>query len=70
MSSTIKFINIYEDGSIEITIKCNSCNQINYHNISHATVKLEGEISIDFSKLGKKCCDNPKCFTDYELYKQ
>lgn len=69
METTIQKINIYNDGLIEMVVICNNCKNINYHTITHSAVKKEDKITIDFSKLGKRCCDNfTKCDKDYNLY--
>ena len=65
MEATIQYINVYDNGSIEMVVICNNCNHTNYHNITHS------------SKLGKRSCDNfgklknPNfvCYADYKLYK-
>ncbi len=76
MEATIQHINIYDDGLIEMTVICNNCKNTNYHTITHASTKNGNKTIIDFSKLGKRCCDNngrlknPKsyCYADYKLY--
>ena len=78
MESTIQKMNIYDDGVIEIIVKCNECNHTNYHTLSKNCFKKKSDkITIDFSKLGKRVCDNfrkPKtptfvCNGHYKLYK-
>jgi hypothetical protein len=57
---------------------CNSCNKQNIHTITHASSKTNDKITIDFSKLGKRCCDGRyiqndqriRCGADYNLYNQ
>lgn len=75
MEATIQNINIYDDGVIEIVVICNHCNHKNYHTITHASKKNGDKTSIDFSKLGKRACDNHGqlkskniCYADYNLY--
>ena len=79
MEATIQNIKIYNDGLIEMVVICNSCKNINYHTITHASTKQDNKIIIDFSKLGKRCCDNRRklnnsgklnntCYADYKLY--
>lgn len=68
MEVNIKCINIYNDGVIEMFVICNTCNKQNIHTITHASSKTNDKITIDFSKLGKRCCDNIICDADYNLY--
>jgi len=73
MESTIKHINIYDDGIIEMVVICNNCKHTNYHTITHSSLKNGDKTTIDFSKLGKRCCHNlakPKsaCYANYKLY--
>lgn len=80
MEATIQYIHIYDDGLIEMVVMCNNCKKTNYHTITHASTKQDDKNTIDFSKLGKRCCDNHKklitlngtkgvdCNTDYKLY--
>lgn len=76
MEVNIKCINIYNDGVIEMFVICNSCNKQNIHTITHASSKINDKITIDFSKLGKRCCDGHyiqnkqriRCDADYNLY--
>ena len=76
MEATIQHINIYDDGLIEMLVICNNCKHTNYHTITHSSTKNGDKTTIDFSKLGKRCCDNfhgnngqtPKCDADYKLY--
>lgn len=74
MEATIQHINIYDDGLIEMVVICNSCKNKNYHTITHASTKKGNKTTIDFSKLGTRCCDNfgkpnkPCCNADYKLY--
>lgn len=56
MEAVIQQINIYNDGAIEMVVICNSCKKQNFHTINHASTKTNKKISIDFSKLGKRCC--------------
>ena len=56
MEVTIQHINIYNDGLIEMIVVCNICKEKNYHTITHASTKTNNKITIDFSKLGKRCC--------------
>ena len=59
-----------------MVVSCNNCKHINYHTITHSSTKNSDKITIDFSKLGKRCCDNfhgnngetPKCEVNYKLY--
>jgi hypothetical protein len=75
MEATIQHINIYDDGSIEMVVVCNNCKHTNYHNITHSATKNGDKTTIDFSKLGKRCCENlgklnpnSPCYADYKLY--
>jgi hypothetical protein len=80
METTIKEINIYNDGVIEMIVKCSSCHNLNRHTITHASTKYNNKITVDFSKLGKRCCDNHGkivngevdvtsiCYSEYKLY--
>ena len=76
MEATIQHINIYDNGLIEMVVTCNNCKHTNYHTITHSSTKNGDKTTIDFSKLGKRCCDNftgnngkiPKCDTNYKLY--
>ena len=79
MEVNIKCINVYnDDGFIEMIVICNSCNKQNFHNITHASSKTNDKLTIDFSKLGKRCCDGRyiqndqriRCGADYNLYNQ
>jgi hypothetical protein len=55
---------------------CNNCKHTNYHTITHASIKNNDKTIIDFSKLGKRCCDNhvklknkkSHCNADYKLF--
>ena len=58
MEATIQHINIYDDGLIEMVVICNNCKLINYHTITHSCLKIGDKTTIDFSKLGKRCCKN------------
>jgi len=77
MDATIEYINLYNDGVIEMIVICNSCKKQNVHTITHSSTKTKDKITIDFSKLGKRCCDNhgqfakpnTVCYADYTLYK-
>ena len=77
MEASIQYINLYNDGLIEMIVICNSCKKKNIHTITHTSTKTNDKISIDFSKLGKRCCDNhgkpgkPNtiCDANYNLYK-
>jgi len=77
MEANIQYINVYNDGLIEMIVICNSCKNQNVHTITHTSTKINDKITIDFSKLGKRCCDNfgqpgkPNtiCHADYNLYK-
>jgi hypothetical protein len=77
MEANIQYINAYNDGLIEMIVICNTCKKQNVHTITHASTKTNDKITIDFSKLGKRCCDNhgqpgnPNtiCCADYNLYK-
>jgi len=76
MEAIIQEINIYNDGVIEMVVICNSCKKQNFHTITHASAKTSNKITIDFSKLGKRCCGptmskdgkNIICYADYNLY--
>jgi hypothetical protein len=76
MEATIQHINIYNDGLIEMVVICNNCKHTNYHNITHSSTKNSDKTTIDFSKLGKRCCANYEkqensnlvCYADYKLY--
>jgi len=76
MEATIQRINIYDDGLIEMVVNCNNCKHTNYHTITHSSTKNGDKTTIDFSKLGKRCCDNhgklkksnSACYADYKLY--
>jgi hypothetical protein len=76
METTIQNISIYNDGIIEMCVICNICKNKNYHNITHSSTKKGDKTIIDFSKLGKRCCDNygnnkdvnTFCQADYKLY--
>lgn len=76
MEATIQHINIYDNGLIEMVVICNNCKHINNHTITHSSTKSVHKTTIDFSKLGKRCCDNygklknPNfvCYADYKLY--
>jgi hypothetical protein len=69
MDVTIQHIYIYNNGLIEIVVICNKCNHTNYHTITHSSTKNDDKTSIDFSKLGKRCCSNHgNCYADYKLY--
>lgn len=78
MEATIQHINIYDCGIIEMVVICNNCKHTNYHTITHSSTKNRHKTSIDFSKLGKRCCDNygigkqnninSVCYANYKLY--
>jgi hypothetical protein len=76
MEAIIQHINIYNDGVIEMVVICNTCKKQNFHTISHASSKTNNKITIDFSKLGKRCCAPHMsqkgqiiiCDADYNLY--
>jgi hypothetical protein len=76
MEATIQNINIYDDGVIEMVVICNICKHTNYHTITHSSTKNGDKTTIDFSKLGKRSCDNygklnqnsDCCYADYKLY--
>ena len=74
MDAIIQRINIYKDNVIEIDVICNQCKKNNTHTITHAShiINKNNNSSdrtvIDFSKLGKRCCDNKSCTSDYKLY--
>ncbi len=76
MEANIQYINVYNDGLIEMIVICNSCKKQNIHTITHTSSKTNDKITIDFSKLGKRCCGvhvqngkNIICHADYNLYK-
>ncbi len=56
MEATIQNITIYNDGLIEMIVKCNHCNHKNIHTITHSSRKDGDKVNIDFNKLGKRCC--------------
>tara|TARA_Y100000817_G_C16449162_1_gene364252 strand:- start:136 stop:378 length:243 start_codon:yes stop_codon:yes gene_type:complete len=74
----INNMTIFKDGVINIQVKCNKCDNINIHTIKKDSYRLiDGNIIIDFSKLGKRYCDgisdfkNPnksKCNNVYNIY--
>jgi hypothetical protein len=67
--ATIQHINIYDDGLIEMVVICVNCKKNNCHNIGHSSTKNGDKTTIDFSKLGKRCCDNHSaCYANYQLY--
>lgn len=76
MEATIQYINIYDDGLIEMVVICNNCQHTNYHTITHSSIKNGNKTTIDFSKLGERGCDNygtpgkknSICCADYKLY--
>jgi hypothetical protein len=76
METTIQHINIYNDGLIEMVVICNNCKHTNSHTITHSSTKNGDKTTIDFSKLGKRCCGNngkvknpnSACHADYKLY--
>lgn len=73
MEATIQSINIYDDGLIVMVVICNQCKHTNYHTITNSSTKIDDKTIIDFSKLGKRCCDNYEkhnsvCYADYKLY--
>ena len=76
MEAIIQEINIYNDGVIEMVVICNSCKKQNFHTITHASAKTNNKITIDFSKLAKRCCGAHMskkgqmtiCEADYNLY--
>jgi len=77
MEANIQYINVYNDGLIEMIVTCNSCKKQNVHCITHTSTKTNDKITIDFSKLAKRCCDNhgqpgkqnTMCGANYNLYK-
>lgn len=77
METNIQSINVYSDGFVEMIVVCNLCNHKNIHIITDASSKTDNKITIDFSKLGKRCCDNMGltnqsngiCYATYNLYK-
>lgn len=72
MSCTINKINVYRDNLIEMLVTCDNCKKENVHTIGHASTIYKDKVVIDFSKLGKRCCDGyyeNKCIVDYALYK-
>lgn len=59
---------VHNDGCVEMYVRCPHCNQLNHHTITHATIK--NKITIDFTKLGSRVCDNLSCLKGgYSLYK-
>lgn len=76
MEATIQHIHIYQDGLVQMVVICNECKNVNTHNITHSTTKNGDKTTIDFSKLGNRCCDNhgktkipnSMCTADYKLY--
>ena len=77
MQAIIQKISIYNNKLIQITVVCNRCKQVNVHNISDASTINDNIITIDFTNLGKRCCDNfgligninTTCNANYSLYK-
>lgn len=77
MEANIQHINVYDDGLIEMIVVCNSCKKLNVHTITHASTKSDDKITIDFFKLGKRCCGNhgkpgkpdTMCCANYNLYR-
>jgi hypothetical protein len=67
--ATIQHINIYDDGLIEMVVICDNCKKTNCHTITHSSTKNDDKTTIDFFKLGKRCCDNHSvCYSNYQLY--
>ena len=76
MEANIQYINVYDDGLIEMIVVCNSCKTQNHHTITHASTKSNDKFTIDFSKLGKRCCGGhvkngkkTRCDGEYNLYR-
>jgi hypothetical protein len=55
MESTIQFIDVYNDGLIQMIVICNTCKNKNVHTITNSSTKQKDKITIDFSILGKRC---------------
>ena len=56
-----------------MVVICNNCKHTNYHTITHSSLKNGDKTTIDFSKLGKRCCHNfakpnSACYANYKLY--
>ena len=67
--ATIQHITIYDDGLIEMVVICDNCKKTNCHTITHSSTKNDDKTTIDFFKLGKRCCDNHSvCYANYQLY--
>jgi hypothetical protein len=67
--ATIQHISIYDDGLIEMVVICDNCKKTNCHTITHSSTKNDDKTTIDFFKLGKRCCDNHSvCYSNYQLY--
>ena len=67
--ATIQHISIYDDGLIEMVVICDNCKKTNCHTITHSSTKNDDKTTIDFFKLGKRCCDNHSvCYANYQLY--
>jgi len=70
----IKSIIIYKDDLfLQMKFICSHCKKEHIHCINHAKKEDKKTIEINFSKLGKRCCDNFHhkhfCLEDYDLYK-
>jgi hypothetical protein len=63
--ASIQRIHIYDDGVIQMVVICNYCKHINTHTIGHSSTKTGDQTIINFSKLGRRCCDNMLCDADY-----
>ena len=48
MEANIQYINVYNDGLIEMIVVCNSCKTQNVHTITHTSTKTNDKIIIDF----------------------
>jgi hypothetical protein len=78
MEANIDYITVYNDGLVEMIVTCNACKKQNVHTITHTSTRTNDKITIDFSKLGKRCCDNHGqmkngqrknvCYANYNLY--
>ena len=67
-TATILNIEIY-DKMVLMDVKCNKCNSVNTHNVTHSITFKKDHRKIDFSILGKRCCDsNNRSLADYKLY--
>ena len=45
MEANIQYINVYNDGLIEMIVICNSCKKQNVHTITHTSSKTNDKIT-------------------------